>query len=195
MRPRRPVTPYHVRVMPELVRKLEHSFAAFDEDNDGYIQLTDLEERSKRFCVRFNETDSLKGIAALEGMREHWRALVELTDTDNDGQISKAEFVAAVGAALAESDAGFDRVFRPALAAGFALADTNDDGHIGVEEFVAFMYLAGFSLAKAPRLFALLDANGDGKVSVDEWLTAFKTHYTEATADLDLPANAFFGST
>lgn len=182
-------------VTPELVRKLEQSFSAFDEDNDGYIQLADLEERSKRFCVRFNETDSPKGNAALEGMREHWRALVELTDSDRDGQISKAEFVAAVGAALAEPDAGFDRVFRPALAAGFALADTNDDGHIGVEEFVAFMYLAGFSLAKAPRLFAMLDTNGDGKVSVEEWLSAFRAHYTQAAANLDLPVNAFFGST
>lgn len=189
------VNPYHVRVTPELQRKLDHAFAAFDEDHDGYIQLSDLEERSRRFCVRFNETDSPKGNAALEGMRSHWQALVELTDSDNDGRISKAEFIDAVGTALAEPDAGFDRVFRPALAAGFALADTHDDGAIGVEEFVAFMYLAGFSLAKAPRLFALLDTNGDGKVSVEEWLTAFKTHYTEATADLDLPVNAFFGST
>ncbi|MBP2478781.1 Ca2+-binding EF-hand superfamily protein [Crossiella equi] len=180
---------------PELTRKLEHSFATFDEDNDGFIELSDLEERSRRFAVRFNETDSPKGIAALEGMRAHWQALAELTDADADGRISKTEFVDAVGAALAESDSGFDRVFRPALSAGFALADTNDDGYIGVEEFVAFMYLAGFSLAKAPRLFAALDTNGDGKVTVDEWLTAFKAHYTQVTADLDLPVNAFFGST
>ena len=88
-------------------------------------------------------------------------------DTDGDGMISRAEFMAQADARFARMDKNGDGVITADEMGGMAgrgpggglmAADTNHDGKISRAEFTA----------QAAAHFAKLDANGDGQISPDE---------------------------
>jgi len=88
-------------------------------------------------------------------------------DTNGDGMISRAEFMAQADARFARMDKNGDGVITADEMGGMAsrgpggglmAADTNHDGKISRAEFEA----------QAAAHFAKLDANGDGQISPDE---------------------------
>jgi Ca2+-binding EF-hand superfamily protein len=84
-------------------------------------------------------------------------------DTDNDGAISRAEYMAQSDQRFARLDANGDGQLSGDELAGrggrrMADADTNKDGKISKAEFAA----------QAADRFAKLDVNKDGKISRDE---------------------------
>lgn len=83
-------------------------------------------------------------------------------DTDNDGAISRAEFMAQSEKRFARLDANGDGEISgdelPGRSGLVASADTNKDGKISKAEY----------MAQAAARFAKMDANGDGKITPDE---------------------------
>ncbi|WEJ99885.1 MAG: EF-hand domain-containing protein [Candidatus Sphingomonas phytovorans] len=84
-------------------------------------------------------------------------------DTDRDGTISRAEFMARAEQRFAKLDANGDGQLSGDELGGrgggrLMAADTNKDGKISKAEY----------MAQAAERFARLDANGDGKISPDE---------------------------
>lgn len=83
-------------------------------------------------------------------------------DTNGDGSVSRAEFVAAAEARFAARDANSDKVLAAAelgeRAGRAKRQDTNNDGSISLAE----------ATATATAMFQRLDANGDGKLEAGE---------------------------
>lgn len=90
-------------------------------------------------------------------------------DTDKDGTISRAEFMARADQRFAKLDANGDGQLSGDELGGrggnrLMAADTNKDGKISKAEY----------MAQAAERFAKLDANGDGKISPDEMKAAME---------------------
>jgi|GEM_PF-2787353 len=91
-----------------------------------------------------------------------YTAMFKHIDTDGDGKVSRAEWVAMVDASpmlqsLSLSQAQRDGL-RAALMAGFDQNDSDKDGFLTLDEL----------MAKPLVRFACLDANHDGKVTQAE---------------------------
>jgi len=99
--------------------------------------------------------------AGQAGARGHGGGM-QRADTDNDGAISRAEFMAQSEQRFARLDANADGEISgdelPGRSRLVASADTNKDGKISKAEY----------MAQAAARFAKLDANGDGKITPDE---------------------------
>ncbi|GAA0330069.1 EF-hand domain-containing protein [Sphingomonas oligophenolica] len=97
----------------------------------------------------------------------HGRGMMMRADTNGDGMISRAEFMAQADARFARMDKNGDGVITAdemgrmagrGPGGGLMAADTNHDGKISRAEFAA----------QAAAHFAKLDANGDGQISGEE---------------------------
>lgn len=97
--------------------------------------------------------------------RDHGR-MIERLDTNDDGQISKAEATAERQARFAEMDA-------------------NGDGALSIDEMIAHreQKRAERMARRQQRGFSRLDTNGDGQISADEFAQPADRRF--ARADLD----------
>lgn len=90
------------------------------------------------------------------------RGGMQRADTDNDGAISRAEFMAQSDKRFARLDANGDGEISgdelPGRGRLLASTDTNKDGKISKAEYSA----------QAAARFAKMDTNGDGKITPDE---------------------------
>lgn len=117
---------------------------------------------------------------ALAGETEHHGhkggKFLRFFDTNNDGQVTRAEFDLAAVERFKRMDGNSDGVVskdefmtyvkqrraerRERM---YGKMDTNGDGNVSKEEFIAF------KMQKIERGFARMDKNGDGSVSKDEF--------------------------
>lgn len=79
-----------------------------------------------------------------------FKSILAIADKDNDGVITREEFVAA----------------RATLFPGF---DADGSGDLSKDEFVKAMAGPAGSEFRARMAFGRVDANGDGKVTLEEW--------------------------
>lgn len=80
--------------------------------------------------------DSPVGENPLAQYMELFHRLVARADTDGDDRVSRAEFLASVGASVANTSG---RAMRPVADAVFATVDTDGDGRISREEFARLL--------------------------------------------------------
>ena len=83
----------------------------------------------------------------------------------NDGELDKAEFVAACG----EGPLGMD---QKAAARMFSMADTNGDGVLDRGEFTA----AYLTYKEGSDMFRVIDSNGDGEIDKVEFYESCKSN-------------------
>jgi len=107
--------------------------------------------------------------AAPTGPAGHGRGMMMRADTNGDGMISRAEFMAQAEARFARMDKNGDGVISADELGrrggrGLMAADTDQDGKISRAEY----------LAQSEARFAKLDANGDGQISGDEMRAAME---------------------
>lgn len=91
------------------------------------------------------ETTATKGVTLSTFVTRHEKRLIA-GDTDGDGKVSSAEFLAAARASKADP------------AKRFAKLDANNDGMLDTAEIDAML----------TRRFKRLDTNGDGMLAADE---------------------------
>jgi len=71
-------------------------FNVLDSNQDGTITAEDFDLIGRRVCKQFGVTvDSDNGRNVCEGYKAWWNQLRQDIDTDNDGQVTMAEFAAA----------------------------------------------------------------------------------------------------
>lgn len=174
-----------------LDRKLERAFAQLDVNGDGRIERDDVLGLGSRLLVGLGEPPTTaKGRQVIDHLDTFWNTLLQETDSNSDGQISPAEFQAAMTAAFVDGDR-FEQAFKPAAQAIAALCDTNGDGAIGPGGFRAMQLAFGTSDADADTAFARLDRDGSQSLTVQELVEAAREFYTGD--DPDAVGNWLFG--
>ncbi|MET9224583.1 EF-hand domain-containing protein [Lentzea sp. NPDC003310] len=161
-----------------LSHRIEATFAHYDADGNGVIELADLYALANRLMLGFGEpASSERGRELIETSDRFWDALVDRCDVDRDGQISLDEYRTAMTAVLADVDE-FDDVFLEVSESLLALADADGDGRVEVAEFAVLLKARGLSDSECGLAFARLDADGDGSISLQEYVDAVYDYYT-----------------
>lgn len=147
-------------------------FDLLDATGDGYLRRDDYEVFALRLVQSFGHPPrSAAAMAVRAGYRSLWRALAAESDTDDDGRVGKAEFLAWAGRA---AHTEFDRTLLPLATAVLALVDANGTGVVERDEFLTLTTRCGLPDADARTLFDRLDADRTGTVGTDEIVRATK---------------------
>lgn len=148
-------------------------FSLLDPTGDGYVTRDDYEAFALRLVQAFGQPPgSPAALAVREGYRRLWRALADRTDTDRDGQITEAEFLASIGAV--SDDDGFDDEIAPLARAVVALADDDTDGVLTERELRSLLAACGLSAAQSQRVFAELDLDASARIDTAELVAAIR---------------------
>ncbi|SDN50316.1 EF-hand domain-containing protein [Allokutzneria albata] len=174
-----------------LVRKYTKIFKLYDSNRNGYIEKADVNRMKSQYLMAFDESPtSEKGRAVSERWDAFWAALTSSLDHDQDGQVSRDEFLNGFGAlALGDSDT-FDAVLRPLIETAFTLMDTDGSGSVSVAEFRRFQRAVGNG-DQADAAIAQLDKDGDGMISLEELVQNAREFLT--SPDLDSTGNWLLG--
>ncbi len=155
-------------------------FRILDSDGNGYLDETDFNRLAANVLTAFNEPhESKKAQAVREGHHRFWTGLRTSLDTDEDGRISRAEYLAGLG------DPGdAERAVTDYAASLAALVDRDDDGYVERGDFLTCMTASGFPEPNSATVFDELDESGDGRVPADHWAAAIVDWYRSERTDI-----------
>ncbi|MGW6930987.1 EF-hand domain-containing protein [Lentzea sp. NPDC054927] len=161
-----------------LLHRIEATFAHYDANGNGVIELADLYALANRLMRGFGEpASSERGRELIETSDKFWETLIARCDTDRDGRITLDEYRTAMVAVLADVNE-FDDMYLEVSESLLALADANGDGRVEEAEFQVLLKARGLSDAECGVAFAHLDADGDGSISLQEYVDAVHEYYT-----------------
>ncbi|WP_394618622.1 EF-hand domain-containing protein [Lentzea sp. JNUCC 0626] len=162
-----------------LQHRIAATFAHYDANGNGVIELADLYALAGRLMRGFGEpAGSDRGRELIETSDRFWETLIERCDADRDGQITLDEYRTAMATVLADVDE-FDDVFLEVSESLLALADANGDGRVEPAEFQVLLKARGLSDAECALAFTHLDTDGDGSISLQEYVDAVHEYYTD----------------
>ncbi|MDT0310041.1 EF-hand domain-containing protein, partial [Streptomyces sp. DSM 44917] len=107
-----------------------------------------------------------------------WRQLSATMDTDRDGTVGRAEFVAATIAAVDRDPGYLEHGLHLAVRAMFRAADADGSGHLCADEYRALFGGSRVHPAELNHGFRELDADGDGRITEEEFVRAFTDYFT-----------------
>ncbi|MEU9945945.1 EF-hand domain-containing protein [Streptomyces lavendulae] len=171
-------------------QKFSILFNWFDQDCDGQLSAGDLQATAKVFAQVARDEDHANVAAIHAAFGQWWQLLVEHADTDGDGQVSRTEFIAAMGDSVTAPE-HFESAVMAIADAVMAAADTNADGVLSREEYVALYEVLGVSPEQSAPAFDRLDLDGDGVISHHEYRTAIVDFYL--STDPNAPGNYLLG--
>jgi Ca2+-binding EF-hand superfamily protein len=152
-------------------------FRVYDANRDGYMDEQD-------FVVLFDLAATVRG--AKEGpardllghaARARFLQILEV-DTDGDGRVNEAEYLAAALAQPADPGPVPEATLEAMARGGFASFDVDGDGVIDLRDYV----LTHASFGLDPRIsevlarFKLLDTNGNGEITLAEFKPVYLRH-------------------
>jgi hypothetical protein len=157
---------------------LERRFAVVDTDGNGLWQHDDGRLLTLRLCETFGHAaDSVAGLAVAAAQRDLFDALLAHMDADGDSAISRAEFVTAVGTAIADRPA-FDTAAGAAARSLIQVADADGNGVLDAAEYTRLAAVYGTAAARARRAFGRIDRDRNGVLDAAELGGAIGTFFT-----------------
>ncbi|WNV87406.1 EF-hand domain-containing protein [Umezawaea sp. Da 62-37] len=166
-----------------LQHRIDTTFAHYDVNGNGVIELADFYALAERLLQAFGEpASSERGRELIEAYDGFWDVLVEHCDVDRDGRISPQDYQQAMEMAFVDGGS-FDVVFPEIAAALLDIADTNGDGRVDASEFSVLLKARGLTEAECGLAFTHIDTDGDGAVSVQEYVAAVREYYTNPAND------------
>lgn len=164
--------------MSLIERKYAKRFRMLDVDGSGVIDHGDFAMLARRLIDGLGMPhDSLKAERVTSGYQELWATLQRIVDDDDDGVISKAEFVRGM-TRLAGDRPGFKRIIEPLARLSLSLCDADGDGELNEPEFAHMLRLFDATASEeAAMIFRRLDTSGDGFLSIEEILEALCDFY------------------
>lgn len=168
-------------------------FTVLDTDGDGHITVADFTAKADQLCAAYSlEAQSAHHTAMQRAYAAWWEQIRQGADSDGDGRVSQAEFVAAIRSGTA-ADPGYLQTVDGVCHAVFDSSDGDGDGRISREEFER-IYGAVDMQADVTRVaFDHLDTDGDGVISREEFVAGARALLT--SADLSQPGTWMVGET
>ncbi|MEU6895572.1 EF-hand domain-containing protein [Streptomyces sp. NPDC046557] len=167
--------------------KIADRFRTFDQDGDGAVTVADFEGLAQSILREYGLAPTTpKGKALISAARKLGQDLVEMADSDGDGEVNQEEFVNAAATRLRNKPEGLTKLVRPWATAVIAVADDDGDGQVTVNEWARMLRAMRATPERAQTKAEAIDTDGDGTVSVDEVLATAVAFYTT-----DEPAHEF----
>lgn len=172
-------------------KKLLHVFNAFiDTDHSGAVDKKDFELAVKNISklrgwkegdVKYNETQDL--------LMNIWAGLQNSADVDNDGEVSKEEWIALWDKYSKDPSSAqeWQKLYSKFI---FQLEDASNDGAIDVDEFVSVYVSLGLDRQESVESFEKI-ARGKSSVSWEQFQELWREYFT--TEDKEAPGNFIFG--
>jgi Ca2+-binding EF-hand superfamily protein len=175
--------------------KLSKLFHCWDTDTTGFIEKADWIRILQRRSAVFGWNDEAYQ-SELGQVLTSFDMLRRFADTDQDGKISRDEFMAFFGQMVGESsDVRFGSLppmMQVSLTRYAAEMDTDQDGQIDRADYVRwYTQIMGGTAETAEQAFGKLDRNGDGLLSLDELKQATAEFYL--SDDATAPGTWLFG--
>ncbi|MFS8098702.1 EF-hand domain-containing protein [Lentzea alba] len=143
-------------------------FDVLDTNSDGVITNSDFAVVAARLAAILQHPPTSRHAQSLsEGYLGWWEQIRSHADGDEDGEVSRDEYIAAVDRGLLE-DARYLDVIGDVSGRLFAAADKNEDGALGESEMLAIYGAVGLAPAVASGAFLQIDTDGDGRISEAE---------------------------
>jgi len=162
-------------------------FRALDFDGNGYLERADYEKTAGRILDAFGvAAEAPKGSNMVEEYVGLFERLRKRADTDGDGRVSEAEFLASVGRSV---DRSGGRAMRPVAHAIFTVADADADEWITEEEFLRYVRASAMSEAGAAAVLARIGEAG--RVSRTAFVDLIEGFY--GSPDPSAPSAMLFG--
>jgi len=157
---------------------LERRFAVLDVDGNGVWQRDDYQQLTQRLCEALGHpADSAAGQAVATGQRALFDALLPYMDADGDQEITRDEFVTAVGRTVSDR-AGFDAAARTAARALVQAADQDGNGALDPGEYARLAAAYGAPAHEADQAFGRLDRDRNGLLDTAELAEAIGQFFT-----------------
>lgn len=169
---------------------LERRFAVLDTDGNGVWQPADGRLLTRRLCETFGyASDSAAGHAVATAQQALFDVMLTHMDANLDGEISREEFVTAVGQDIADRP-GFDAAVGTAARTLIQVADTDGNGVLDPGEYTRLAAVYGADPGEAERAFARLDQDGNGTLDTAELTAAISRFFSSRDPLLGGPGQA-----
>lgn len=150
--------------------KAHNLYLALDVDENGYIEQADVNALGLRLLAsQRREIGSAVHTRLQEGLNAYWREIVRLVDTDQDGRISREEFLQFCLALPRDLSGPAGESVQAMADALFTVCDRKEAGTLAEDDFVRLGRAYGLSDLVALTGFKLIDRNGNDRISKEEW--------------------------
>ena len=161
---------------------LARRFAVLDIDGNGVWQRAGYQRLTRRLCATFGHpADSAAGQAVAMGQRALFDALLSHMDANGDQEITRDEFIAALGRTV-EDRPGFDAAVRTAADALVQAADQDGNGALDAGEYARLAAAYGARADEAAHAFGRLDRDRNGMVDIAELALTISQFFTSRDA-------------
>ena len=167
----------HVMTRAEVQGHVAKMFARVDANRDGVITKAETDAAHQTMAGKGqdhhgqNAMGKMGNMGAMGGMHRDPAAAFDRIDANQDGNISRAEFIAAHAMREQKMSEHLGMKGMPAMHGGmadriFEKSDVNHDGRVTLAE----------AQAEAFAHFDMLDTNHDGRITPDERAAAHHLH-------------------
>jgi Ca2+-binding EF-hand superfamily protein len=180
--------------MPESLTKSNFSavFQALDVTGDGYLSAVDFTARADKVCAALAEGAPAQQEAIRKGYLDWWQQVRKNADVDDDGQVSRQEFIQATESGMSADPRYLDAVLR-LIDALFDVADTDRDGQVSLQEFARIYHASELGSEVSEVAFRHLDTDANGVISRAEFHAGVRALFT--SSDPNVPGTWVMGKT
>lgn len=151
--------------------KAHNLYLAFDIDDNGFIEQADVSGLGLRLIASQRRAPGSDVHTRLQDrLGAYWQEMVRLVDKDQDGRISREEFLQFCLALPRDLTGPAGDSVRAMAEALFSVCDRHEVGTLAEDDFVRLGRAYGLSDRAALTGFKLIDRNGNGRISKEEWL-------------------------
>jgi Ca2+-binding EF-hand superfamily protein len=168
-------------------------FELMDKNRDGALNREDWDLLGKNFCAITGVSSLSDGYSTiLDIFSAQWRAICQLQNVADDGEIELLDFLQFSDQVLVSSnEEEYDLRMLPYLRSVFESFDQNSDGLWSLSEWGQAYAVWGLQPYRADLAFQHLDKNADGYTEFDEFYQAVKDY--QRSDNRDDSGNWLFG--
>jgi Ca2+-binding EF-hand superfamily protein len=164
-------------------QKMEHLFRSFDHNGNGYLEKRDLESMADRVASGHPAgRDAAKRDQLKSSFQTFWQAISPL-DKDNDGRVSRDEFVNYFHQLAKDTKATPSQVVSAISNALFLSADSDGNGSISPEEFKTICKAYKVSDENIKKAFDMHARTNKSQLSRSEWDALVKEMFYSTDAN------------